>query len=164
MLIAICTFTLTSCSDDTSVSEAHESDLYLNSFESDNDFLDFELGVLHKEAPEDGGEQSIAISGGCIWPHTITEVGPFDSDKNVIVSVVARIDANFPKSSTTLESFIGPNYESSEVLSIQTTDWKTYATPVFYLQKGESLFITLNSGGMMAGLAYFDLLRVEEVE
>jgi hypothetical protein len=137
--------------------------LYFNSFETTQDttgiggycFLD-----LVKDAPPEGGNQSLAVSCGCIGPHANFKIGPFSSDNNVKLSFWGKgKDAGGSVSMKIESDYIGINIPGNN------TSWRYYSSDdTLRCPAGKEITISLSAGGAASGQITVDMLKVEKVD
>ena len=116
------------------------------------------------DAPKGGGNRSLYVSGGCVVPHMILDMGKVKYDNLYSVSFFGKVLANGG-----FVQLYAEVSDSEKVLlgSIQLTemDWKQYllqsSTPV---PVGYNLKIEMSAGGFIAGGMIIDLLEVNELK
>lgn len=144
-------------------SEFSSDILYFNSFETTQDtsgiggfcFLD-----LVKDAPPDGGSQSLSVSCGCIGPHANFKIGPISRDNNVKVSFWAKgKDMGGSVSMRTDSDFMSINIPGTN------TSWRHYSSDdILHCPAGKEITVSLSAGGIASGQITVDMLKVEKVE
>lgn len=144
-------------------SEFSSDILYFNSFETTQDtsgiggfcFLD-----LVKDAPPDGGSQSLSVSCGCIGPHANFKIGPFSRDNNVKLSFWAK--GKDVGGSVSMN--IGSDYIRLKIPGTNTS-WKYYSSDdTLHCPAGIEITISLSAGGEVSGQITVDMLKVVKAE
>lgn len=136
--------------------------IYFNSFESSADTVGWQgygaIG-LKTEAPVDGGEKSLLVSGGCFVPHASFEISPMARDSHLILKCWGKNLAI--GGSVTLESIDGSNQIS---ISIQDSSWTYYESEeALYCPANKPLRLSLNSGGFIYSAMLVDLIQITRV-
>lgn len=159
ILLGLIILSLNYSCDKTEEIPAPSSTIYLNSFESLNDTIGWE-GFCSVEFTNDaapgGGDQSIAISCGCIAPHASFEIGPFDEDHDLTLSFWAK--------GYGMGGIISIGKHDSKLLALtipQDSTWTFFQSQdTLFCPKGENLSISMSAGGLGYGEIIVDLLEV----
>ena len=141
--------------------------IYSTSFEKYESMDAWEQGAsaeYKSDAPTGGGNRSLYVSGGCVVPHMILDMGKVKSDNLYSVSFFGKVLMNGGFVQLYAEV---SNSEKVLLGSIQLTemDWKEYllqsSTPV---PVGYNLKVEMSAGGFIAGGMIIDLLEVNELK
>ncbi|HVO75567.1 MAG TPA: YCF48-related protein [Ignavibacteriaceae bacterium] len=139
--------------------------IYSNSFETPQDTIGLHgYGSIqfNSDAPPDGGNQSLYISGGCLWPHALFELGSFNSNglyiircwgKNLQIGgdVSLNVEGNLPLN--------GIN------ISVNEKNWTYYeSAETLFCPAGKKLELSMNAGGIAASAMLVDKIEVVNVQ
>lgn len=142
---------------DTTLSDSR---IYYNSFEESSDTAGWKGGVyLYDEAPENGGQKSLFVSGGCIVPHVYFDFDPLPEDCRLIVKCWGKnLDAG---GGLMLSS--GLNAQIS--ISISETGWTSYeSVDTLFCAANSDLRLELMSGGFVPSSMLVDLIEIFKVK
>ena len=151
-----------SCTKNVPAPDINTLVLYSNSFENDADTIGWEgyCSVYFTEnAPEGGANRSVSVSCGCIVPHESFKIGPFDEDKRLVVSCMAR------------GFYFGGNLSLSYgdmavgfTIPADST-WRYFESlDTLFVPANEDVRLNMSAGGFAAGMIELDLLEVKAVE
>ena len=140
--------------------------IYSTSFEKNENMDQWENGEnaeYKSDTPTHGGKRSLYVSGGCVVPHMILDMGKVKSEYLYSVSFFGKVLVN-----SGFVQLYAQVSDSEKVLlgSIQLTetDWKEYSlesktpVPVDYQLKVE-----MSSGGIIPGGMIIDLLEISSL-
>lgn len=114
-------------------------------------------------APKGGGKRSLFVSGGCVIPHMVLDLGKIVSEELFTVKFMGKVLSNGGSVSLTA---VKDNSEWVDLGSVYLSEpnWKEYLlkstapTPIGY-----NLKIQMSSGGFIAGGMLIDLLEIDEL-
>lgn len=138
--------------------------LYFNSFENSDDLNEFDgyAGELSDDVMDNAGDSCMVVNGGCIVPHAYLDLGPFNDDKLLKMSVYAKYLGSFGGGITARNI---SDFTQSLELNVQDSVWTFYETDNnLELLAGDTLRINFISGGLVCAPSAFDLFTIEEVE
>jgi hypothetical protein len=145
--------------------KADEVVIYSNSFESSDDTIGWHVNAdiqFHLEAPPNGGEQSLYVSGGCIVPHFWTELGPFEKDiflllrcwgKNLGIGggVSIEVEGDYPR--------------AASHIYINQKEWTYYESKdTLFCPAGKEIILSMVSGGFVSSAMLVDLVEIINVD
>ncbi len=136
--------------------------VYAQSFESPNDFSDWdEFGAasMKKDAPPGGGTWSVQISGGCIVPHAYVDIEPLSYDCELVFSFWGK--NLFNGGSVSLGS---DDYKGDTQVAVTDKVWRYYISTVYNYKKGQPLRLSLYSGGYVPGAMLIDMIKIKLVD
>ena len=160
LIFSLATLSLTSCNKDDEFKAAPKNEIYFNSFESEDDLNDFTgLYILNDDVAEDAGDSSLLVSGGCIVPHLYIDLGPFDDDKAIKLSLLGKNTSG----STGYVSLYAPEDYSSRIdIEINGDEWRDYNSSVLNLSKDMVLRLEFLSGGIAASNTFYDKVSITQ--
>ena len=140
--------------------------LYSTSFEKHEKMDQWENGEyaeFKSEAPKGGGQRSLFVSGGCVVPHMVLDLGKIETQDYITVKFSGKVLFNGGTVSLTA---VRGKFEWIDLgqVYLKETNWKDYKlvstvpTPIGY-----NLKIQMSSGGFAAGGMLIDLLEVSEL-
>jgi photosystem II stability/assembly factor-like uncharacterized protein len=136
--------------------------IYSNSFESTQDTVGWSGYMeFRDDTPPDGGNQSVYISGGCIWPHAWIELGPFDYDGFYKVRCWGKnLGIGGSVSINDVEGF------SPEVsVFINESEWTFYESiDTLFCPAGKRIVLSLGAGGIVWSAMLIDKVEVINVQ
>jgi hypothetical protein len=139
--------------------------IYSNSFETPQDtvgMLDYGFIDFNTEVPPDGGNQSLYVSGGCLWPHAMIELGPFNRDglykircwgKDLEIGggVLLNVEGN--------KTLGGIN------IGVNEKNWTFYESPeTLYCPAGKKMELSMGAGGIAPSAMLIDKLEVVKIQ
>lgn len=136
--------------------------VFFTSFERDADTSGWQgYGLtLRNEAPPNGGNRSLAVSGGCLWPHGQFSLKALSEDSRLILRCQGRNLAT--GGGVSLE--IPGNYGRGIHITVQDTVWRAYeSTDTLFCPKGSSLNLVLGAGGIVWSAMLVDLIEIRRV-
>ncbi len=149
------------CSEISAPEEAEEL-VYYTSFEIDADTVGWQGYAFgfKKEAPVRGGHRSLAVSGGCIYPHALLVLAPPENDSRLVLRCWGKnIGIG---GGVTLE--LGGDQSGSIHISVQDTGWKAYeSADTLFCPKGNTLNLSLGAGGIAWSAMLVDLIEIKRI-
>ena len=135
--------------------------IYSNSFEYPNDTTGW-TGYLQfrHDAPPNGGNQSVYISGGCIWPHASVELDPSDENGFYIIRCWGK-DLQIGG-----EVLINVEGEASDQVNIliNQKEWKFYESKkMLYCPADKKIILSMGAGGIVASAMLVDKIEIVRV-
>ena len=150
------------CSEITAPEVAGEL-VYFTSFENDSDTTGWQgYGFgFKKEAPARGGQRSLAVSGGCIYPHALLALNPLGKDSQLIIRCWGKnIGIG---GGVGLE--VAGDYGRSIHITVEDTVWTAYeSTDTLFCPKGAGLNLSLGAGGIVWSAMLVDLIEIRRVQ
>jgi hypothetical protein len=135
--------------------------IYYNSFESAEDTVGFSgYGYydFKAEPSPDGGNYSLYVSGGCLWPHVSVEIPAQETDGYYQLAGWGR------------NPEIGGNVElhnnlriPNESIYFNVTDsaWTYYtADSILYCPAGQSMTLMMGAGGFVSSAMFVDQIQI----
>ncbi len=135
---------------------------YFSSFESEADTAGwhrFRSLSLKKDTPEKGGEHSVYISGVCYNPHAALELPSPDRDLHLQLQLFGKNLAHGGGVSLR-------NLTTDDLIAVTVEDssWSSYrSSENLFVNAGDSLRLSMTSGGIYYSAMLVDLVRVEVV-
>ena len=112
---------------------------------------------LSSDVPEGGGNQSVQIAGGCIYPHAGIEIPGPQEDSYLRIECWGR---NLALGGGISLSRVN-NPDKQIHVRVQDTEWKHYTSgEALFCPAGEKLRIEMDSGGIVYSAMRVDLLTV----
>jgi hypothetical protein len=151
-------FLLLSCTHDKT--EYSDQIIYYNGFENQEDLKTVQgFKYLSKNTEKNLGDSCLVVSAGCIIPHTSINI-PIDESMSVIITVMIK-NENEPCG--------GLYYSTNEIkqnieLSSKLSTWDKISSEEIQIAKGDTLKLTIISGGFKSCTTFFDELTVMKVE
>jgi hypothetical protein len=137
--------------------------VYSNSFESLQDTVGWRGSMqFRNDAAPDCGNQSLFISGGCVWPHAWIELGPYDNNGYYIIrcwgkdlqiggSISIEVDGDFPRDQ------IG--------IAVNDKEWTHYESDrTLYCPAGRRIVLSMGAGGIVPSAMLVDKLEIVNVQ
>jgi hypothetical protein len=142
-----------------STSDSKNTIIYSNSFETEEDLLDWQ-GIttvdLRDEAAPSAGKKSIYISGGCVIPHASVTLNSPGIDLSVSVQCYAK---NLGIGGS-IELHVG---DKQITIIVEKDYWELYRCDETLIWKAnQPLTIQLNCGGFVPSSMLVDQLQVIE--
>lgn len=140
-----------------STSDSKDTIIYSNSFETEEDLLDWQ-GItaenLRDEAAPSAGQKSVYISGGCIIPHASITLKSPGVDLPVSIQCFAKnLDIG-----GTVELHVG---DKQIIIIVEKEYWEMYRSDKTIIWKAnQPLTIHLNCGGFVPSSMLVDKLQV----
>ncbi len=143
--------------------EQNEVVIYSNSFESAQDTVGLQKnGAIdfNSDVPIGGGTQSLFVSGGCIWPHTQVEIGPFENDgfykitcwgKNLQVGGSISMD-------------VEGDILNGAIIIVNEDAWTYYESTILFCPAGKKIVLSMNAGGIVQSAMLVDNLEIVSVK
>jgi len=137
--------------------------IYSNSFESAQDTVGLQKnGAIdfNSDVPISGGTLSLFVSGGCIWPHTQVEIGPFENDgfykikcwgKNLQVGGSISMD-------------VEGDILNGAIIIVNEAAWTYYESPILFCPAGKKIVFSMNAGGIVQSAMLVDNLEIVNVK
>lgn len=137
--------------------------IYFNSFETSSDTIGWKgYGQisLYNDAPKTGGKKSLFVSGGCVIPHAIYNVGPQTDECYIILKCWGK---NLEVGGSI---YLKPdNGYRSISISVTGKNWTVYESQdTLFCPANESLILELISGGIMSSAMLVDLLEIRKAK
>ena len=133
--------------------------VYSNWFESAQDTVGLQKnGAIdfNSDVPNDGGTQSLFVSGGCIWPHAQIEIGPFENDgfykikcwgKNLQIGGSVSID-------------VEGDFLNGAIIIVNEDAWTYYESTSLFCPAGRKIVLSMNAGGIVQSAMLVDNLEI----
>jgi photosystem II stability/assembly factor-like uncharacterized protein len=147
------------CKAQTTLEVQSEAVVYSNSFEAPQDTVGLQrYGWIdfNSDVPNDGGTQSLFVSGGCIWPHAQIEIGPFENDgfykikcwgKNLQIGGSVSID-------------VEGDFLNGAIIIVNEDAWTYYESTSLFCPAGKKIVLSMNSGGIVQSAMLVDNLEI----
>ncbi len=152
---------------DKSPTSLPEHFLYQNSFETEEDLNDFDIGFAEvrrsEEAPNQGGSHSLFVSGGCIVPHLSAELGPFTRDHTIAFSTWARMFNEGSLGGSGLSFSIGSSSEDRRSITVVSDEWEYYESEPLFVPAGDLIHVNFLCGGIAEGTTLFDMIALVSI-
>jgi hypothetical protein len=135
--------------------------IYSNSFESPLDTIGW-MGFMEfrNEAPPGGGNQSVFISGGCIWPHAWIEIGPFNESSSYIIRCWGK-DLQIGGG---VSIYVEGEYSNQVNINVNGKEWKYYTSEnSLFCPAGKKIIIAMGAGGIVASAILIDEIELVKV-
>ncbi|MBA4313629.1 MAG: hypothetical protein C0417_13475 [Chlorobiaceae bacterium] len=139
--------------------------IYFNSFETSADTIGWNGWMeFRREAPPIGGQQSVYISGGCIYPHAYINLPAENYDrllilrcwgKNLEIGGLVELRLN-------PEVSIWPSPHVS--ISVNDTLWKFYQSDTLHCPANIPLQLSMSAGGIVPSTMLVDLIEIIRVK
>lgn len=133
---------------------------YYNSFESAADTAGWQgYYELWNDTPANGGLVSMYVTGGCIWPHAYYMFEPLDRSGTLTLKCQAKVLAN--GGSINLGKW--GNHGEEIYIEVQDSTWQEYTSEkTLQVSAGDTLMLSVNSGGIVYGAMLVDNLKIIE--
>jgi len=141
-----------------------EKSIYYNSFESAADTAGFSGNGYYdfKDEPSpDGGEYSLYVSGGCIWPHVSVEIPAQETDgyyqlagwgRNLEIGGIVELHNNLRI----------PN--ESIYFNVNDSAWTHYAADsILFCPTGQSMTLVMGAGGIVSSAMLVDQIEIVKI-
>lgn len=143
--------------------------IYLNSFESDADttgWWGYGYFGFYGSAPPEGGDRSLSISGGCIWPHAVFDMEPSNEDRLLMLRCWASpIYGGQVEQDGNISLIVSGEFSESIEIPITENSWAAYQpADTLFCPANHSLSLNLSCGGLVPGSMLVDLLEVVRVK
>ena len=152
------------CSNSTSSDEKEDNVdvFYSNSFESPSDTIGWKGNIeLNNDTPRNGGNKSIRVSGGCIWPHTYFLFHSIREDCSLIIRCWGK--DLLIGGSVYLGNIENP-YEGIYI-NVDNKSWYKYTSlDTLICHASDTLMISLNSGGDNPSAMIIDNIEIIKVK
>lgn len=131
--------------------------LFFNSFENSNQIKNIESGFLSPNTPLYGGDSSLVVSGGCVWPHVRFSIGSFHQNMDLHIECWAK---SFDNGQIRMYMI---DYEDDGVfITVNDTAWNYYENDsLFHYIANQDIIIEMSSGGLIQETMWVDLLKIE---
>ncbi len=136
--------------------------VYFTSFEKDADTSGWQgYGYdLRNEAPSNGGNRSLFVSGGCIWPHALLNLKPLEQDSRLIIRCWGKNLGIGGGVSLAIDDF-----RKSIHISVQDQEWTAYeSSDTLFCPAGSKLSLLLGAGGFVSSAMLVDLIEIRRVK
>jgi hypothetical protein len=137
--------------------------LYFNSFESLADTVGWSgygVRTFSSEAPPGGGNQSLNVSGGCIWPHAFFTLGPSPEDHNVTLRCWGK---KLLGGGTVSLRVVGSQTKEIRIPVIDSVWTQYHASQSLFCPADQQLEISMGAGGIVAGAMLVDMVEIVEM-
>ncbi|MBI9071448.1 MAG: hypothetical protein JEY94_07600 [Melioribacteraceae bacterium] len=146
--------------------EENSKIIYKNSFENISDINNWagitEFDIFNSTC-KNCGSHSIRIGGGCVLPHALYAIKETCSAGYYYVDCWNKLILNGGEVRIYLKD--KNNYYPGEVsIPITDTTWNYKKSDLLYMPENSTLYIEMNSGGIIAGGMLIDELRVVKVK
>ncbi len=164
MILGLSIFTY-NCENQTESNHDNDS-FYLNSFESPKDTVNWQgYGAIsfRNDAPVNGGEQSLYVSGGCIVPHATVNLNNINNDSYLTIHCWGKnlvfggtVELNYEDSN---------NQYHSISISVNDSTWTYYQSmDTLFCPANQVINLEINSGGFVHSAMLIDLLEVQIID
>jgi len=114
------------------------------------------------DAAPDGGNQSLFISGGCVWPHAWVELGPYENngfyklrcwgkDLQIAGSVSIEVEGDSPRKQISI--------------AITNKEWTHYESDqTLYCPAGKRIVLSMAAGGIVSSAMLIDKVEIVNVQ
>jgi len=144
-----------------------EEYIYFNSFTSPQDTTDwwgYAGMALYDDAAPGGGSKSLHVSGGCIYPHAVYDLGPMPGEITLSVEAWGKALQHAGGVAIVKDFMDSENYQSIG-FTVDQPEWTFYKSDeVLVVEKGENLSIHINAGGFVPAAILVDLLTIREIK
>lgn len=150
--------TMLACTnDDDNTLESVSKLLYHNDFSDSETITDFEDGFGLGDI-KDG---HLTVNGGCIAPHLQLHLGPYETDKQINIKIMAR---HLPPCGGIVSINSLGSLSNSSILKIEQEEWTEIQNAEPYpLESGKKLVIEVVSGGIIGCSSQLDEITVTEL-
>jgi photosystem II stability/assembly factor-like uncharacterized protein len=136
--------------------------VYSNSFESPLDTVGWRGYMeFRNDAAPDCGNQSLFISGGCVWPHASIELGPYDDSGFYAIRCWGK-DLQIGGS---ISIEVGGGDAPDRIgITINNKEWTKYESDqTLFCPAGRKIILSLGAGGIVASAMLIDKLEIVNV-
>ncbi len=144
-----------------------EEYIYFNSFTSPQDttgWWGYGGMQLSDEAAPGGGSKSLYVSGGCIYPHAVYDLGPFPKDLEITIEGWGKALQGTGGVAVGLNFLDGEN-QGSIGFRVDQPEWTFYKTDeTLFIKSGETISLHIAAGGIAPAAILVDLLALREVK
>jgi photosystem II stability/assembly factor-like uncharacterized protein len=148
----------------TTLEAQDEVVIYSNSFESPQDTVGLqEYGMIDfsSDVPGNGRTQSLYISGGCLWPHTEVEIGPFNSDGFYKVRCWGKNLQVGGSVSIAVEGEV----LNSTIINVSENEWTFYeSAKTLFCPAGKRIVLSMGAGGIVQSAMLVDNVEIVNVK
>ncbi|MGE5795529.1 MAG: YCF48-related protein [Ignavibacteria bacterium] len=139
--------------------------IYSNSFETPQDTVGLQRYgsiMFSNDVPSEGGTQSLYISGGCLWPHTLIEIGPFNNNGFYIIRCWGK--------DLQIGGGVSLNVEGNRTLGginigVNEKNWTFYeSAETLFCSAGKKLELSMGAGGIAPSAMLIDNIEVINVK
>lgn len=133
---------------DNDLDDCHEYVIYSNYFENSEAVSDFKgYLLLNDDTPANGGDSSGYISGGCVVPHVLLELGPFENEQTIFMRFWGKTIT-----SGQVNLLLDKDYLSGLNFVFQDTIWTFYEPKdSLFCPANKLIQLELSSGGFFPG-------------
>ncbi len=160
LLIVLC---LGACDTNKGPTGPDEQIVYQNSFEIPSDVAGWEgigANAFRSDAPPNGGNQSLFISGGCIGPHAYFDLQSITEDSYLLLRCWGK--------DLSTGGIIGlelPDYSSGISLSIGAANWTAYqSADTLFCPADQRVRLWMSAGGIIYSAMLIDLIEIVRVK
>jgi hypothetical protein len=136
--------------------------VYFTSFEKDVDtsgLRGYGHLQLRNEAPPKGGNRSLFVFGGCIWPHGSIGLKPLDHDSRLMIRCWGKNLGIGGSVSLGIDDF-----RKSIHITVQNQEWTAYeSSDTRFYPAGSKLSLSVGAGGIAPSAMLVDLIEVRIV-
>jgi hypothetical protein len=137
--------------------------VYSNSFESDSDTIGWQgFGTFEfrPDAPIEGGNRSLFVSGGCPVPHASVELDTLREDCSLIIHCYGK---NLAIGG--LVALALCQDELKEIaITINDSNWNKYSSDTLFCAANQSVKLSLSSGGIVSSSMLVDLIEIIKIK
>ncbi len=139
--------------------------IYSNSFETTQDTVGLQrYGSIQfsNDVPLDGGTQSLYVSGGCIWPHAMIELGPFNGNGLYKIRCWGK--------DLQIGGGVSLNVEGNRTLGginigVNNKNWTYYeSAETLFCPAGKKLELSMGAGGIAQSAMLIDNIEVINIQ
>ena len=140
-------------------------EIYENSFERAQDTVGISGNGgfrFSTDVPPGGGNRSLEVAGGCIYPHVVFEIGPLSRECTVKIEFWGKLlEGGGGGVNLSLDEL---NTTGIDV-AVTDTQWHLYKPDQqIYCPENHTLQLSLNCGGIVAGSMLIDEIRIINID
>lgn len=135
--------------------------IYSNSFEAPIDTVGWNGWIeFQRDAPPMGGQQSVYISGGCIYPHAYINLPAVKYDCSLIFQCWGKNLEIGGLVELRLNPEISRCPPPSVSISVNDTLWKFYQSDTLHCPANIPLQLSMSAGGIVPSAILVDLIEI----
>jgi photosystem II stability/assembly factor-like uncharacterized protein len=137
--------------------------VYSNSFESALDTVGWRGYMeFRNDAAPNCGNQSLFISGGCVWPHASIELGPYDNSGIYAIRCWGKDLQIGGSISIEVEGGDAPDRIG---IAINNKEWAQYESDqALFCPAGRKMILSMGAGGIVPSAMLIDKLEIVNVQ
>lgn len=149
--------------DGPTAAESLQNIIYFNSFETAADTAGiggYGGWTLSDEASPGGGERSLYVSGGCIWPHVIIEIPAQAEDGHYLLTGWGKNPAFGGVVELSAASQAGPGIH----FFVSDSTWNWYiAADTLFCPANQAMTLIMGAGGYVPSAMLVDQITISKV-